>query len=496
MPDVETRPPRRFPAWMPTALAVVVLVIAAVLRFYSLGRSSFWIDEASSVALVSMPWRKFLHTLWTYEANMTLYYLLLRAWMHMGTSEAMLRALSALFGVAGVGALYVLGRRLVAPKAALLAAALLAVNVLHIQTSQDTRAYTLVVLLVILSTHAFVNAVEAPERTRGWVIYVALSVLSVYAHLFAVLVIGAQWLAAGTGRLRRIGARRVMAIAAGLGLPLVPLGLFVLLHDHGQLDWIRSLYSAGFVFSTFLLLNGANPLLAIVLIVALVRAALALRQDDEGSWTARLLAIWFLFPIVLVILVSIVKPVFFIRYFAICIPAAMLLAAAELTRPLAASRWRIGLRVAVVTMTVAVSSLVTLGYFRGWHDWAGDWRGATEHILAEADSGDAVVFDVTAGFDAFRYYRERVPSGVRGVSPTVVFPTADELASAHIPATPERLRAAVTPYRRVWVVQNCRPMGAAPLDEKTLGAYHSTGHKIFGGSQPEMGVDVSLFEKN
>jgi mannosyltransferase len=484
-------PPRAAPA-----LLGLVLLVAAGVRFHALGASSLWIDEAASVTLASMPWSRFLRTLWGYEANMALYYLLLRGWIHLGTSEAFLRSLSAILGVAGVAALYFLGRRLLNARAGLLAAALLAVHMLHVWGSQEARTYSLVVLLVVLSTHLFVNAVQNPRDRRLWAAYVAVSALSVYAHLFAVLVVGAQWLALGRRRWQEVGTRHLLIVASALGVLLAPMGLFVLLHDQGQLAWIRFFFNGGFIAFSLLILTGFNPVVVILVLIGLVRAARTIDRDDDEAWGSRLLAVWLIFPIGLVLAVSFVKPVFFFRYFAICVPAILLLAAAELTRPLPASKlWR-AFRIVVVVVTLVLSSVVTTGYYKGAHDWAGDWRGATEHILANSREGDAVVFDVTAGLDAFRYYESRVPSAARAV-PVAVFPSANELASAHIAATPERLHAAVRGYPRVWVVQNCQPPGTKPVDEKDLGPFHGVGDsKTFGGGAPAAGVQVSLFERN
>jgi 4-amino-4-deoxy-L-arabinose transferase-like glycosyltransferase len=472
----------------------LVLVVAALTRFYRLGASSLWIDEAASVALVRMPWARFAHTLWTYEANMTLYYLLLRPWTALGTSELVLRSLSAILGVAGVAALYCLGRRLRGAGTGLLAAALFSVHVLHVWGSQEARTYSLVALLVIVSTHLFVNAVKTPHERRLWTAYVVVSVLAVYAHLFAVLVLGAQWLALGRSRARAIGIRRILGVGLALGVALLPLGLFVLLHDHGQLDWIRYFFNPGFVAFSLLMLTGLNPLLVILVLIGLVRAMLTAGRDDDEAWAARLLVSWLVFPIVLVILVSLVKPVFFFRYFGICVPPLLLLAAGELTRPLPASKTRRVLRWVVAGLTITLSSVVTFGFLeKGLKDWAGDWRGATEHILANAQEGDALVFDVTGGFDAFRYYEDRVPSSNRPV-PVTTFPRADELASAHIAATPERLHDAARGHSRVWVVQNCQPPGARPLRADDLGAFRQASDQTFGGTQPNTQVRVSLFE--
>ena len=139
------------------AIMSVIVGVAAVLRWLMIGRSSLWIDEGASVTLARMPWDRFLHVLWQYEANMTAYYLILRAWMHMGDSETIIRSLSALLGTAAVLAIYVLGRRVMSERVGVLAAALLAVNMQHLWYSQDARGYSLVVLMVIGSLLFFVE---------------------------------------------------------------------------------------------------------------------------------------------------------------------------------------------------------------------------------------------------------------------------------------------------------------------------------------------------
>lgn len=490
--DLPFRP--RLSARTIRALLGLVLVAAAALRFYALGRTGLWIDEATSVALARMPWRRFFQVLWSYEANMTVYYFLLRGWMELGTSEAFVRSLSAVFGVAGVGALYLLGRRLLHTKAALLAAALLAVHVLHVWGSREARTYSLVVLLAIVSTHLFVNATAKAHDARLWAAYVAVSTLAVYAHLFAVLVIGAQWLAVGSRRWREVGGRRILLVGSTLLLTLAPMGLFVLLHDQGQVAWIRNLFNAPFVAFSFVLLNGMNPFMIGALGVGLVRSVKQWGGDDEEAWATRLLASWFVFPIALVLAVSFLKPVFFFRYFAICVPAAALLAASELTRPFPTTRLRRGLRIAAVVGAVGVSSVMSIGYVLQDNSYLGDWRGGTAYILAHSRKTDAAIFDVTAGLDAFHYYQDRGTLGVAPATvPVTVFPSPDELPSAHIEANPQRLRAAVAAFDRVWVVKNLRTPDAPPLDEKSLGSFHLTDHKTFGVGDA---LDVSLFERN
>jgi uncharacterized membrane protein len=89
-----------------------ILILAAMLRLLHLGSESLWWDEVVTVAIVRLDWGAFWKVLSHFEANMGLYYCLLRLWVNLGESEFVLRSLSALAGVLGVGLVYVLGKRL------------------------------------------------------------------------------------------------------------------------------------------------------------------------------------------------------------------------------------------------------------------------------------------------------------------------------------------------------------------------------------------------
>src|SRR5438477_4734179 len=105
-----------------------ITLLSALLRLRHLGGKSFWVDEAFSAVIAAAPWHDFWQQIRTTELNMLPYYLLLRAWIHLGNSEAWLRSLSALFGIATVPAVYLLGSRLFSTRVGLLSAALLAVH--------------------------------------------------------------------------------------------------------------------------------------------------------------------------------------------------------------------------------------------------------------------------------------------------------------------------------------------------------------------------------
>jgi len=73
----------------------------------------------------------FLRTPWWGEADMTLYYVFLRVWVHLGDREFWLRSLSALLGVSSIAATYALGKRFLSRRTGLVAAVLQTVQSYH-----------------------------------------------------------------------------------------------------------------------------------------------------------------------------------------------------------------------------------------------------------------------------------------------------------------------------------------------------------------------------
>jgi mannosyltransferase len=468
-----------------------VVALAAVLRWYMIGRSSIWIDEGASITLARMPWDRFLRALWQYEANMTSYYLILRAWMHLGDSETVVRSLSALLGTASVLAIFFLGRRLLGERTGLLAAALLAVNMFHVWFSQEARSYSLVVLLVIGSLFFFIEAVENPRKRWMWRGYVAVSVFAAYSHLYVLLVLAAQWLAVGPCRLREIGSRRLLWIVLFLGVPLIPLPAFVLFRDRGQLEWIPPV-DAGSVISTLLAACGFNPLMLLLVLVGLVWTIKWSIKDDQKALRARLLGLAFVFPIFIVALASFIKPLLFFRHFAICIPPAALIAARVLSPERTLSKGKRVLVSALAVVTIGLSFVVILSYFQNMCNWGGDWRSATEHILANRQAGDAMIFHYSAGLDSYRYYEHRLPSSHSPITmPTIIFPEEKDLSSVHLVPNYERLRKASAGHPRLWVVLHQKEPKDLPAP--FLDMYNKTEVKVFAGSVPNMSVSVYLY---
>jgi uncharacterized membrane protein len=211
-------------------------------------------------------WQTFVTALFHRQANMALYYLLLRGWVHIGHSEWFLRLLSVAFGVSTIPLTYLLAKTFGGTRNARIAAFLMSINAFHIQYSQEARSYTLVVFLAMLSCYLFWNL---PDPGKLPVRYILVAVFMVYAHMFGVWILMAQWISILFGAHRSV-TKKTFGITAGTIIVLIaPLFFSVLfVSDRSQLSWMnKDLASVLYRFFIDLSGNGGVPLLVLYLVL-------------------------------------------------------------------------------------------------------------------------------------------------------------------------------------------------------------------------------------
>ena len=465
-----------------------LVVVGAVLRFLFLGKKSFWFDEGVSVQIAGLDWYNFGRILWRREANMSLYYLCLRGWLQFGHSEFLVRSLSAVFGVLNVPAIYYLGRQLFDSRTGQMAALLLAVNGFHIAYSQEARSYSLFVLLSTLSALFFVESLANPSP-RNLRLHVTASVLAMYAHLFAVLLIIAEWIStpirSGSGQIQRN-----WRLIGGLVSPLL---LFVVTTGTGPLAWIRR---PGFddLWAVLLALCGNGGwLLALSYLLTCALAALPGARESNHAlqayqWGKRFLLVWIAFPLLAMFLVSQFRPVFLTRYFIFLLPPLALLGALGLRR--LSSPWRAAATL-IFLLGLSLHAARTF-YAQSLNLEHEDWRSATRYVLSQAHGGDALIFHTAMGRMPFEYYRWEQGG------PSVLSPhTSDRITYRDFIAHPDPdvLASASQGYARTWIVlshnQNKLADSPDPLTRRlteVFGIYYS---QVETRNFP--GVDVYLY---
>jgi mannosyltransferase len=376
-----------------------ITTCGALLRLWHLGAKSFWVDEAFSAVMAAAPWHEFWQEIRAAELNMLPYYLLLRIWMHFGSSEAWLRLLSALFGIATIPAVYRLASRLFDRRVGLLSASLLAVHPGHIRFSQEARSYSMTVLLLTVFALLLLRALCYPKRLN-WGACAAVASVAAYTHFFAVLACAAQVIGIGVRPARQHLRAAALPVLA-CGLLIVPIGLFALNHDVGQLSGVMRPQFHHLLRVIFLLTgNGPRFALYLLLWVSAVWQSFRMDRDMQRSESGvrspyPFLLAWLFLPLFLTVVLSFWKAALLPRYLLVSLPAAVILGAAGamyLPRHFRAV-------IAVLLIAFSLKSVAS-----NYHGRQQNWRSAVEYVLSHARSGDAMAIMPASSAVVFDYY--------------------------------------------------------------------------------------------
>lgn len=170
-----------------------LLIVGAVLRLYRLGEG-LWLDEIlTDVTYVRQP-LGVLITSFEGENQHFLYSLLgYFSYQLFGPSVWALRLPAVLFGLASIGALYLVGRRVTCARETLLAAALLTFTYQHIWFSQNARGYTGLLFWTLLASWFFLRGVDEPRATT-WVWYAIAAALGMFTQFTMIFVIAGHFI--------------------------------------------------------------------------------------------------------------------------------------------------------------------------------------------------------------------------------------------------------------------------------------------------------------
>ncbi len=173
-------------------VALALVGLAALVRLGDLGGAALSPGEEYAVETARLGVVDLVRESTRSEVQPPLYVLLLKGWMEaFSDATETVRLLSALLGIATVGAMYALGRTLAGHRAGVLAAFLTAVSAFHATFSQEARVYPLLACCAALSFAFFVKTFRDGSEAAA-VGYVAATVALVYTHIFGLFVVLAQ----------------------------------------------------------------------------------------------------------------------------------------------------------------------------------------------------------------------------------------------------------------------------------------------------------------
>ena len=460
-----------------TVLALTVLALG--LRVTSVGRQSFWYDEAESIRLIGCGAADLAFGSCHDNGSPPFYFLLLKPWVALfGTSETAARSLSVIFGTLVVPLVFMLGRRLLGERPATLAALLAAVSPFAVELSNDARTYALVMLLGLVDMLAFVRWREK-RSTADLLIWAAATFLVCYSHYFAFALPLAQFVTViagesglARGRLFR-GYLAAMSLAAAPWLLWAPAFLVQISHrEQEQEGWLNQFLGTPVALTlgrAFAWHDSSRAMLVVAaLLVCVLFAPLAWRGIAAAPRFERwLLLSWLLMPVIPPFFAALLlSPQYMARYAGVGLPALLLLLGGGLAR--LQPRWRTTAASAVVALCLV--SLVRFALY----PLKDDWRSASALVFSEAAAGDPLLFDRDHEVEAFRYYaRER--GELPRVMVAVKTPPGDKLRGLLIGSDGKPAEPAARDWtddllasRRLFVVL-CRPAQDAEGYERWLG---------------------------
>lgn len=411
-------------------LLILITCLGGFLRFYQIGKLSFWIDEAATAFDIQGDFKTFVDRL-NSLANMRFYYILAYFWTKLfpNASDGTLRALSAIFSTATIPVVFLLGKEILEdkPKAntlGLLAAFLTAINAFNIQYAQEFRSYSLVVLLTLLSTLILVKYVENCETKIKWLIwYILISAAAIYSHMYAIFIIGAHAISllvllADKQNYSKIFIRFFIGCLA-IAILLVPMILSAL-QKGALLSWISE-PSLEMLKNFFIVITGYREsiLIVVYLLLSLGGFWAGLRPFNNQNlltrWKLFLIACGLIIPVTSAYIFSIVvSPIFIPRYLIYVVPYLAILAASGIV---ALAGIKTNLKVMSIglkfTMVITIS-MVTFVSFKGLQKYYADfnkqeWRLAAQ-LLSEKCSDSLRIYYHGTGERGIRYYNNSLDS--------------------------------------------------------------------------------------
>ncbi|MFI9781826.1 hypothetical protein ACIHCV_45940 [Streptomyces sp. NPDC051956] len=290
---------RRSPGPAKTLVVIAPLSLAIALGLWGIRRkNTMWGDESVTYQLA----HRDLSQIWLTAQHIDLVHALYYAVMHeifglFGGGLLTLRLPSVLAMSAAASGVGLLALRLAGPRAGLLAGLVFPLLPQVQKYAQEGRSYAMVCALVTWATYALVASVPHRARWR-WAVYGSTMLLACLLHEFAVLVLVAHGVTLVVARAPRPVLRAWSVAAAGVVAGLLPLAIYSA-EQSEQVSWIGGPVRPGYFL--------------VVAVVGVVCALAPLRVREPVRLSVLAVPILVL-PGLLLLIASLVKPLFVDRY--------------------------------------------------------------------------------------------------------------------------------------------------------------------------------------
>jgi len=500
---------------------ILILLLAAGLRFHKLDAQSFWNDEGNSARIAERPINLIVEGA-AGDIHPPAYYLILAGWRALtGHSEFALRMFSALAGIVAVAAIYAIGVALFDRASALVGAFIAAISPFQVWYSQEARMYALVAMLAALSIWLTIKVINLPGKMiakrfnprQAIVIaggFILVNTLGLYTHYSFPLILLAESLIFLIWLIRRIigargrGASPLRTAIHGLRvwviLNLIPVIFFVpwiptavrqiSTWPRGSGAGINALKLAstlayGITLPPDVARNGLIPLALLVLVGCFTPIDFDSEQRRYLRFTERLglVLAWLIVPVATLIIVGALSEPFLKFLLPSNLALALLVGRGialglELGRPVTGTS---KLNTAMILITIVGLSIfaglplyTSLNNLYGNPAYARDnYRAIAQRIRIESGPDAAVILDAPNQWEVFTYY----------------YPDGDGIAPLPKGETEGRINELLQTHKRIYVLY----WGAEQQDPQGI-VQHTLEQSAFeAGSEWYGGVRLAIY---
>jgi hypothetical protein len=314
-------------------LAAPGLVLGAATAWYRLDHRGFWLDEAYTLGAVHQLRSATPETSWT----MSGYYAVLRVWFWVSESVWWIRTLSVLAALVALAVTVVVARRMVGAREARLVGVLLALSPMWLTYAQEARAYGFVMATTAVTWLALDHGLSAedPRHRRRWLLlHTAVALVMPLLHGLTALQLLPQL---GVLVVARADRGTWLRVIRGVGLCVLVTLTLARTASEDVGNWVEpvSIDVINFNLERFLSrwVIVCAALVVVVLVGVLVCVGTARRADAPLARARALVPVlWGIAPLVLLTLLSLVRPSLVPRYAVGCVPGLALLMAAAVQR--------------------------------------------------------------------------------------------------------------------------------------------------------------------
>ena len=388
---------------------LILVVIAAVLRIWYVGKTNLGYDESFSLymSLQSLP--DAIRMLCKGD-NPPLWEVLLHFWIKpFGISEVTIRSLSLIFSTLTIIPIYLLGEKYIHRLAGITAALFYCFSTFSIYLAHECRVYSLIGFLTASSTLLFISIIKDPKIFK-FILLTIVNLMLMYGHYLSVWIIVMEFIIAmGIKPVRKMLWKPYLIHAAALILLFIPMFpvLFKRFMDSGvNGTWIEKTTSPEVLYD-FLWRMCNVPVITVLAILILVSVFITLiinvlkNKCQLGS--IGILTLLWIVPLLVSFVLSYFTGFFLDRYFYFIFPIFYLSIAAYCLY-LFPKRKALGLSlmgVFAIAMAISCSPDSSTKHFSGWHY---DVKPIVHQLVEEKNSKKALVV-LPEYFDKqFTYY--------------------------------------------------------------------------------------------